>query len=268
MLATLKQFAKRTVPPLESALLRRQYAEELAAGEPELRLLPALVDRSRPAVDVGANVGAYAFHLSRLTSVVAFEPNPGYARTLRRGLPAHARIEAAALSDHEGEAVLSVPRSSTGTEDGGCSTLEQREAATVAASHRVPTRRLDSYRLDPGFIKIDVEGHEEAVVNGALETIRRARPVLLIECEERHRPGVTTRLPALLAAEGYTGWFYVAGQPRPIAEFNPDLHQPQGVFTWEGAFNRGECAYYNNFLFMPDGTAPPSSIPRPCSPQG
>jgi FkbM family methyltransferase len=38
----------------------------------------------------------------------------------------------------------------------------------------VPTRRLDDYELDAvGFIKIDVEGHELAVLRGGTETIRR-----------------------------------------------------------------------------------------------
>ena len=37
-----------------------------------------------------------------------------------------------------------------------------------------------------GFIKIDVEGHELEVINGAKETIKNNMPVLLVEIEKRH----------------------------------------------------------------------------------
>lgn len=55
--------------------------------------------------------------------------------------------------------------------------------------------RLDDIiKDDVGFIKIDVEGHELAVLKGATSLINRCRPVLLVECEERHSPGGTERL--------------------------------------------------------------------------
>ena len=48
-------------------------------------------------------------------------------------------------------------------------------------------RRLDDLALgDVGFVKIDVEGHELAVLRGAAETLQRNRPPLLVEAEERH----------------------------------------------------------------------------------
>ncbi|MCR9255151.1 MAG: FkbM family methyltransferase [Alphaproteobacteria bacterium] len=45
----------------------------------------------------------------------------------------------------------------------------------------VPLRTLDSYRLSPQAIKIDVQGFEESVIKGGLETIARCRPLILIE---------------------------------------------------------------------------------------
>ena len=48
-------------------------------------------------------------------------------------------------------------------------------------------RRLDSLDLgDVGFIKIDVEGHETEVIDGASELIARCRPIMLVEIEEVH----------------------------------------------------------------------------------
>ena len=59
----------------------------------------------------------------------------------------------------------------------------------------VPTYRLDSLSIDNvGFMKIDVEGHEESVIIGAEQTIRRCRPILLIEAENRHREGAVQKI--------------------------------------------------------------------------
>ena len=54
----------------------------------------------------------------------------------------------------------------------------------------VQTRTLDSFSFhNVGFIKIDIEGHELAVISGARNTIEQSRPAFLIECEERNTPG-------------------------------------------------------------------------------
>ena len=53
----------------------------------------------------------------------------------------------------------------------------------------VPVKRLDDLHLDQvGLIKIDVEGHELAVLRGAADTLTRNRPAVLAEAEERHHP--------------------------------------------------------------------------------
>ena len=70
----------------------------------------------------------------------------------------------------------------------GCSTVSPTASATYP-DHRaieVPMATLDSsYEGEVGFIKIDVEGHEQAVLDGAVQTIRRCRPRLLVEIDER-----------------------------------------------------------------------------------
>ena len=56
---------------------------------------------------------------------------------------------------------------------------------------KVHMDRLDNvYSGTAGFIKIDVEGHEQAVLDGAVETIDRCRPRLLVEVDERLSPGL------------------------------------------------------------------------------
>jgi FkbM family methyltransferase len=186
-------------------------------GEPELRLLPRLCPRDELALDIGANLGVYAWHLARLSAgVVAFEPQPGLAASLRDAFGDRVRVEQAALSDEDGEAVLRVPSERMMT---GRATIEAANALDGFDTRevRVPTRRLDGYGLGRvGFMKIDVEGHELAVLRGADAVLRRDRPSLIVESEDRHRPGAVAELRRTLGEHGYRGFALCDGRLRDI----------------------------------------------------
>jgi FkbM family methyltransferase len=66
----------------------------------------------------------------------------------------------------------------------------------------VPIKTLDEFNLAPDFIKIDVEGNEPAVLAGAMETLRRSTPILMIEWG--HRPEIFSLLRPL----GYSRFVY------------------------------------------------------------
>ena len=92
--------------------LKRIVARELRRGEPELRLLPELVDPARVAVDVGANRGVWTHQLAALCpTVYAFEPNPKMFAILDAARPANVIARRVALSNRSGVASLNVPRS-------------------------------------------------------------------------------------------------------------------------------------------------------------
>ena len=173
-------------------------------GEPELHLVPALCSRSEWSIDIGANNGVYAWHIARHSAgVIAFEPQPSHAGFLVQAFGPRVRVEQVALSDSTGEAVLRVPQE---TWEDGRATIEASNTLDrfTCAEYTVPRRRLDSYDLPPvGFMKIDVEGHELAVLGGAEAILRRDRPNLIIEAEERHRPGAVASVRDFLAALGY-----------------------------------------------------------------
>ncbi|QDT56036.1 hypothetical protein Pan44_40860 [Caulifigura coniformis] len=156
-------------------------------GEPELQLLAGLVDPHRTAVDVGANKGTYTWFLSRLCRhVYAYEPNPAMRWMLTRCTPQNVTVFPRALSDQAGQSVLRVPRRE-GRYSNNIGTL--RPASTDADCELIPvtTTRLDDDGLvDVGFLKIDVEGHEQQVLRGARELIARDRPVLLVEIIAEH----------------------------------------------------------------------------------
>lgn len=245
-------------PLAERWRARRQFWKSLhETGEWELKELPLYVPKERLAIDVGGNIGIYTYHMRRLArAVITFEPNPLYAARLR-SIGLGRRLEEVALSDRAGAAELRVPMWE-GREDPGMASLETGAVpeAILARTVRVPLRRLDDYVLAPiGFIKIDVEGHEESVLAGALDTIRRDRPTLLIEIEQRHNPGGLDRIRRLLT--GYDGFFFANGQRRPLSEFDPAVHQKDEDLD-SACKARRSSPYVNNFLFVASAPAPDS----------
>jgi FkbM family methyltransferase len=237
----VRTIVKSTLPPALTIRLRAAFKHH----EHERALLPALCDRDRMGVDVGAALGAYTWPLAHLCKdCLAFEPNSTQADYLRRAFGRSVRVESVALSNRSGETELLIPLEG-GQEMAGLATIgagEWFEGKTVRRQ-RVAMRTLDSYRLDPvGFMKIDVEGHELAVLEGAADLLRRCRPALLIEVEERFAAGSVARVRAFLESLSYRGQFLEARTMRPIEAFDPARHQ--AIESWGVA-----GAYINNFVF-------------------
>lgn len=170
-------------------------------NEPEMALLSQLCDPARAGLDIGSKTGMYTFRMARrCREVIAFEPVSELAAVTASANGAvgrgNVKVENYALSDVNGSAEISIPMSSFGRAMYGRSSIAPdnafRDLPEVEFDRRtIDTRRLDSLELPRvGFIKIDVEGHELAVLKGALALIGRDRPNLLVELNERHNPDV------------------------------------------------------------------------------
>ncbi|MFT8247026.1 FkbM family methyltransferase [Roseomonas sp. BN140053] len=196
----------------------------------ELRFLRAL-HRPGTVVDVGAHDGLLTLPLSQLpgAEVLAFEPLPEAFRRLRAacgGLPG-VTLRPEALGDVAGTVPLSVPVLDGVAQEQWASTSKsyaaQESARVTVRRLDVPAITLDSLNL-PGVtaMKLDAEGGEYEVLRGALGTLRRCRPVLTLELEERHREGSTWAVPAFLDALDYVTCFALHGAWQPMAA----LHRP------------------------------------------
>ena len=149
--------------------------------------------RSRPAprvfFDVGANYGLHSLKfLVHGVRVLSFEPNAACHPFLlecgrRNGVQPD--IRPVAVGRTAGVATLAVPdgrtyMGTTATEVAG----RWHGTSDVAVQH-VPCIRLDDVTeaegLLPGLIKIDTEGSELAVLEGARRTLERARPLIVVE---------------------------------------------------------------------------------------
>lgn len=115
--------------------------------------------------------------------------------------------------------------------------------------------RLDDvYDGDVGFIKIDVEGHEQAVLDGAIKTIRRCRPRMLVEVDERLSPGGLAIARRYFEALEYRGYYIRQGKLHPISTFSADVMQkPDNLPDLTAPLQQRERfgRYIYNFLFLP-----------------
>jgi len=221
-------FAYRRLPRLVFLMRRLSRANY----EREMELLDLLCDRDRPGIDIGAKVGMYTYRIRNYSSeVIAFEPIPMFNRILRTVFEGkRGRVEPFAVSDQRGTAKLRLPYGHDGSRKYGRATIDQAnrfDPDVIARTEEieVETRRIDDYDLpDVGFIKIDVEGHELAVLAGAEATLTRHRPNLLIECNDEHQPDAVKRLGASLDAHGYTTVFVDDRELRPISEYDRNIH--------------------------------------------
>ena len=216
-------FWYRTFPRLAHGILRIYGANH----EREMELLDVLCDRARTGVDIGAKVGMYTYRIrDRSSDVIAFEPIPLFSRMLERVFtPPRCRIEPYALSNGRGAATLRMPYRADGGAELGRSTIEPanrlvHDTVDHAREMTVETRTLDGYELqDVGFIKIDVEGHELAVLQGAERTLASSRPNLLVECNDDHQPEGAAKLGRWLASRDYDGYFVLGAQLLPIDRY-------------------------------------------------
>lgn len=248
LLGATKRVAARALGPRFAA--RRLVARHLRTGEPELRLLPLLCDRSTAFLDLGANAGAYSMLAARTSRhVYAVEPHPALARRLRAALVGHGTVFDLAASDREGTSTLHIPLRD-GQDVHWRSSVEP-EANPGFASREVTVRLrpVDSLDLPTvGVVKIDVEGHELAALRGARGLLVRDRPVVIVESEERHRAGSVEEVRQFLEELGYEGHYLHRGAVRPIADFDPGrLQSPE---TQKAVGGDRSPDYVNNFVYL------------------
>jgi FkbM family methyltransferase len=159
--------------------------------EPEVvDAVSRIVKPGMVAIDVGAHGGFYALLLAKLVgasgTVVAIEPLPANFRILQENIAINALhnviAEPLAASAHSGELAIEVPDEGSSLLAGPITDADERGAAQVRCV------ALDEYcaakKLRPDFIKIDVEGAETDVLNGARRLVDEFHPAMMIELHE------------------------------------------------------------------------------------
>lgn len=201
----LRLFPDRSISEARILFLPRAW------DRAERRVLAGWVTPGFTFVDVGANVGGYAFWmLSRLGAsgrVVAVEPNPDLTRQLRfnartNGAGDRLRVVEAAVGAERGTGTLLLDAGNSGesrltvADPGGRATVPVAVVTLADVVREAGLRRIDC-------LKVDVEGHEADVIQPYLRGSPRAlwpRHVI-VELGQAHlnrqrSPGLAARLAA------------------------------------------------------------------------
>jgi FkbM family methyltransferase len=212
--------------PTERLFTRREpHQAEYAA-------LAAFRDSTGLFVDIGANIGQSIASLrlyAKAMRAVCFEPLPALEPAMQellrlKQIDAYHKV---ALGREPGilslvvPTVGDVPLTSRATlyaaKFGGepyresLRAVARRPGAMVSLETvEVPCATLDSFDLAPAVLKLDVEGHELAVLEGAARTVQRHRPCILLE-PSRDRPALQARMASL----GYRIHRWAEGALRP-----------------------------------------------------
>ena len=140
--------------------------------------------RNKDIIDAGGYVGDTALLFSSYTdkSIHVFEASPSNMDIIRETIRLN-QLEnivpvSKALGENSGTATFSLG------ERNSCNSLVERPGYNYPNHIEVPVITLDDYvrenNLEVGLIKVDIEGGEQLLLKGAVETIRTQHPILLI----------------------------------------------------------------------------------------
>lgn len=147
-------------------------------------LVKKYLDKESVFLDVGAGIGYYTVIGSKLAKAVfAFEPSPECFEYLERNVKdnncQNVELYQIAVSNHNGTTILNCHNDFAGT-----NRIEDVENFTrpAAKNIQVKTMRLDGLELKRiDIIKVDTEGSEFLVLDGARKILGCQRPRLILE---------------------------------------------------------------------------------------
>ena len=160
-------------------------------------------------VDIGANYGTHSLlFMSEGVRTITFEPNPtcfDYFRTSCSLNGLDPQLEAVALGDRRGTVELCFPQRETWLGSADPEVAEALQACGPTVMIPVQLAFLDDYLPQlrdyrKVLVKIDVEGMEEQVLNGAKQTLETVQPLIIFECNARSR---LKNIASILSASNY-----------------------------------------------------------------
>jgi len=195
--------------------------------EGELQLLGQLIQPGDVVLDVGAHIGTHTIFFANKVGpegwVFAFEPQRIPFQTLCANVTLNALTNVTALQKAAGAAhgQIAVPEldPTVRSNFGAVALTDKYEGSPVDI---IP---IDALKLDRcNLIKVDVEGMETNVLEGARETLQRCKPILFLENDR-----VETSAPLFEAVSnaGYMAYWHFTNY------FNPENYagQDENIFS-------------------------------------
>ncbi|MGE0483659.1 MAG: FkbM family methyltransferase [Gammaproteobacteria bacterium] len=221
------------------------YWRGLDAYEPDtLPVFARLARRARVFYDIGANTGLFtllACAVNPTLTVRAFEPVPTTHAQLSRHVAANhlvARVEAVrlAVGAAPGRFEFGIPDGVYPTSAGFFLVDGHHSPRTTIAVEQTSIDAESVHHPPPDLVKLDVEGHEDEVLNGMPRLLDATPPVILLECLD---DGPADAIERRLGSHGYRFL----------------------QLTAQGALTRPRLSGYagsagRNWLCLPPGAAP------------
>ncbi len=189
-------------------------------------LFRRLVPPDGVVLDVGGHSGQFATLFARLVPegrVYSFEPG-SYALSLlhlavRANRIANVTIRPQGLSDAPGEAALTVPVKAKGSVRFGLSHMGPEAGGRITRAEPVAVITIDAFAAEVGLtrldlVKADIEGWEMRMLAGGERTLRRLRPVLMLEMADAFLARAGDSLEAawrMLESWGYAPFRWAGG---------------------------------------------------------
>jgi FkbM family methyltransferase len=198
-------------------------------GEIEFEFMQKLLRPGYDAVEVGANMGSHTVPLARAMTAIgrrllAIEPQPVVFQNMCANVALNrllnVQAENCACADVPGSLSFELLDYTATGNFGGVSMTDA--AAITPGAQRVRSVPLDDLldgSWNVGFLKIDVEGFEQQVLQGARGTIARCQPYIYVENDRIEK---SKDLIEWLRTAGYKLWFHMP----PL--FNPDNFAQNG----------------------------------------
>lgn len=203
--------------------------------EEDIRFFSTVINQKKHHVlfDIGANIGVHTIawlnFCPLLQQVYAFEPSRSTKNILDKNISEHKLQErvttvALAVADFNGEAAFFEAA------DNAYSALKDTGRKSIKTNYAVPVQTLDTFMqhqnlANVDFIKIDVEGAEEQVLKGGIETLKKYKPDLFIEIykgvNSNNNPEHTVQM---LKDIGYKAYVLNKGVPQPFISCNDELY--------------------------------------------
>lgn len=136
----------------------------------------------------GGNVGIWPNHFSKFfKTVITAEPDPDLFQCLDRNRFENVKIIEAAI----GNSCEDINFYRTGKS--GTGGMKETGAAPI----KVKQCTIDSLNIEPDAIYLDIEGYEETAILGALDTIKKCRPMICLETFDSTREAVNDLMGSL-----------------------------------------------------------------------